>query len=144
MTLAIKEMVYIPTYIKKREILARGSYKGYEYAVVSYGVHPCAYIAISEGQPYFKVSSYDDVDLSMHGGCTFVDKGLSDVFDNDQTVIGWDYGHYNDFSGTYLLGDINCPLSIEVKKWTTREMMEECRNVIEQLYLLEHLETMYR
>ena len=141
MTLAIKEMIYSST--RKREVLARGAHKGYEYAVVSYGHHPCAYVAVSEGQPYYHAIDFDEVDLKMHGGCTFVDRGFSDLFDFDKKVIGWDYGHYNDFSGTYLITQY--PLSLpQFKKWTTKEMVAECEDVIGQLYVLEHSELFYK
>ena len=137
--MAIKEMEY-KLQFTKAEVLARDSHKGYEYAIISYGVHPCAYVAISEGQPYFRASSYEDVDLSMHGGCTFVDRGFDGIFDYDKKVIGWDYAHCGDFSGTYL----KCNSFRDSKKWTTQEIMEECENVIEQLYVIEHPELYYK
>ena len=99
--MAIKEMKYEPNF-KNAEVLAHDSYKGYEYVVVSYGVHPCAYIAIQEGQPYFDVTCYEDVGINCHGGCTWVEWGLHNIIDKNYKVIGWDYGHYNDFSGTYV------------------------------------------
>ena len=141
----IKEMEYKSQWTKT-EVLARDFYKGYEYIVVSYGVHPCAYIALQEGQPYYNVNSYDDVDITCHGGCTFVDKGSNFKplgFDDSYKVIGWDYGHYNDFSGTYLQDNFPVPWK-DMKKWTTKEIIEECKQVIEQLYVLEHHELSYK
>lgn len=144
MTLAIKEMIYTNKWLHAgEEILAKDSYKGYEYMVVSYGVHPCAYIALTEKQPYYRVADYDDVRINCHGGCTFVEWGYKGAYDQTYKVIGWDYGHYNDFSGSYL--GTGHPLSVpKGKKWTTKEMIQDCKNVIEQLYILEHSELYYK
>ena len=135
----IKEMEYSRDW--KTEILARGFYKDYEYLCVSYGCHPCAYIAISEGQPYYKAKSYDEVEIDCHGGCTYAEWGYSGIFNSNYKVIGWDYGHCNDYSGIY---EKDSPLYNQCKKWTTQEMIEECKEVIERLYRLEHFETFYK
>lgn len=143
MTLAIKEMVYMNERPRTgKEILAKDSYKGYEYMVVSYGVHPCAYIALTEDQPYYKADDYEDVDVPCHGGCTFVEWGYEGVYDKTYKVIGWDYGHYNDFSGLCLNTGHHLSVS-EGKKWTTEEMVQECHDVIDKLYVMEHPELYY-
>ena len=139
---SIKEMVYKPTF-EPVKVLARDSYKDHEYVVVSYGVHPCAYVVIQEGQPYFDATDYEDVEIECHGGCTWVDWGLHGIIDKNSKVIGWDYGHYNDFSGTYLRDDFS-PLFNETKRWTTEEIIAECKEVIEQLYAMEHPELSYK
>ena len=141
-TILIKEMVYEPNF-KNTEVLARDSHEGYEYVVVSYGVHPCAYVAISEGQPYFDCIDYDDVRIPCHGGCTFVEWGLHGIIDKSYKVIGWDYGHYNDFSGIYLQDKFSPPWK-DMKKWTTEEIVEECKEFIGHLYVLEHTELSYK
>ena len=120
-------------------ILERDSYKGYEYFVVSYGVHPCAYIVLREGQPFYN-ASYEDVDIYCHGGCTFAERGYGNLFNETYKVIGWDYGHYDDFSGLYK----NTEGLKDNKKWTTEEMIQECKDVIDQLYFLEHPELIYK
>ena len=141
----IKEVEYKPTY-EKAELLAKDYYKGYVYFVVSYGIHPCGYIALQKGQPYYNAKNYKDVsDLKCHGGCTFVEKGYHQDTINVEdkyTVIGWDYGHYNDFSGIYLQDNFPIPWR-DMKIWTTKEIIEECKQVIEQLYVLEHPELSY-
>lgn len=43
----IKPMIYKTE--RKREILAHDAYKGYEFAIISLGTHPCAYIDIPRG-----------------------------------------------------------------------------------------------
>ena len=138
----MQEMVYQDKWLTLDQtiILAEGSYKGYEYFVVSYGIHPCAYIALREGQPFYKVRLCEDVDVSCHGGCTFVGWGYKNLFNETYKVIGWDYGHCDDFSGLYKkIVDTK-----GLKKWTTREMIQECEHVIDQLYFLEHPELIYR
>ena len=142
----IKEMKYKPKFTKA-DLLAKGAYKDYEYFVVSYGVHPCAYIALREGQPYHNARDYEDVHISCHGGCTFVEKGYNNgdiEIEDKYTVIGWDYGHYDDFSGTYFNDSDSLSVFNETKRWTTKELIKECEYVIEQLYVLEHPELSYR
>lgn len=140
------EMEY--KYPKERyiQILAKDYYKGYEFFVVSYGTHPCAYVSIPEGKPYHEAKSWDDVNIICHGGCTYAstDKEFEHIAtctEENTTVIGWDYGHYNDFSGRYL-SDFSTTL-FETKRWTTKEMITECKEVIEQLHFLEHPELIY-
>lgn len=140
----IKEMEYKPQPTEP-EILARDFYEGYEYVVISRGTFPCAYIVLQEGQPYFDVASYEDVSVKCHGGCTFAEKGHS--FDslklNDCTVIGWDYRHFSDFSGIYLQEKFPVPWQ-DMKWWTTEEIIEECKQVIDQLYILERPELYFK
>ena len=121
-------------------ILEKDSYKSYEYFVVGYGVHPCAYIALREGQPFYNATDYGDVNINCHGGCTFVEWGYKNLFNKAYKVIGWDYGHFDDFSGLYE----NVKTLRDNKKWTTEEMVQECKDVIEQLYFLEHPELIYK
>ena len=137
----IKPMEYKSVRVKK--ILARDYYRGYEFFVVSYGVHPCAYVVLTEGQPYFNAYLYSDVRIECHGGCTFVDWGYPNIVDQSCKVIGWDYAHLKDFTGAYL-GIEEYSDREEYKKWTTEEIVEECCRVIDQLYLLEHPELNYR
>jgi hypothetical protein len=138
----MQEMVYQNKWLTLDQaiILAEGSYKGYEYFVVSYGIHPCAYIALREGQPFYKARLCEDVDVNCHGGCTFVEWGYKHLFNETYKVIGWDYGHCGDFSGIYLKYNS----FRDSKKWTTQEMIEECEHVIDQLYFLEHPELYYK
>lgn len=63
----MKEMVY-KNYMEKGqeviEILDEGIYKGFHYAIVSYGTNPCAYVEIPEGHELYNVSNeYELVDI---------------------------------------------------------------------------------
>jgi hypothetical protein len=138
----MQEMIYQNKWLTLDQIiiLAEGSYKGYEYLVVSYGVYPAAYIALMEGQPFYKGGLCEDVDVNCHGGCTFVEWGYKNLFDRNYKVIGWDYGHFNDFLGFHK----NTEGLKDDKKWTTQEMIQECEHVIDQLYFLEHPELIYK
>lgn len=128
----MKEMVY-KNYMENGqeviEILDEGIYKDFHYAIVSYGTHPCAYIEIPEGHELYDVSDEDElVDIDCHYGITYVSKtGLikpSNKNHRDGHWIGWDYAHYMD----YIFGICHCG-----KKWTTKEIFEDVKNVIEQL-----------
>ena len=138
----INEMVYQDKGLTLDDtiVLAKGYHKSYEYFVVSYGIHPCAYIALREGQPFYNATDSGDVNINCHGGCTFVEWGYKNLFGSNYKVIGWDYGHCNDFSG--LLKEVEDAEGL--KKWTTKEMIQECEHVIDQLYFLEHPELIYK
>jgi hypothetical protein len=129
----MKEMVY-KNYMENGqeviEILDEGIYKSFHYVIVSYGTHPCAYIEI----PKDNVSDEDElIDISCHGGITYVSTaGLfkpSNKNHRDGHWIGWDYAHCMD----YCYSLYNSGLLNDNKKWTTKEILEEVKDVIEQL-----------
>lgn len=133
-----KEMIYKaqPSY----EILVDDSHLGYRYVVVSYGQYPCAYVALEKWHPCYE-KQYDYLDINCHGGLTYSEYGLralkkngkaQKVISNDFWVIGWDYEHYDDFVGFYL-GYEEINMIIKNKKWTTQEIVDEAKSVIEQL-----------
>lgn len=96
---------------RKRQILAEGTYKGYQWLIVSYYTHPCAYIITKMNDGYYK-QQYWTLNLDVHGGLTYSDYGLHTIVEKDKWVIGWDYGHYGDYK----------PYNETGKKWTTIEI----------------------
>ncbi len=116
-------------------------YKGLEYIVhwnENIG-HYCGYVRIPDNHPDNKKIDktleifgrkinvgYDDININCHGGLTFGERvKQGDNFPQGFTEgawIGWDYGHLGD--GTeYFDG----------KKWTAKEVEQECKSVIQQL-----------
>ena len=91
-------------YRKKRdtEMIGRGNFEGYEWGIVSYGTHPCAYILIEPGHELYKADYSRNYDLysglDVHGGITYTEAGLHDFVDSDYWVIGWDYNHLGDYN----------------------------------------------
>lgn len=110
----------------KTEVLHEGMYRGYQYYVLSMGTHPTAYVEIPEDHKFYG-KSYDDIDIKVHGGLTYSSDHLQDIKE-DTWIIGWDYAHTGDYLG--MLPDY---ANVGYKKWTTREMVEEAINVIEQI-----------
>ena len=102
------------------DILAMGEYRGHRYVVISYGYHPCAYVSMPKGRAILTSG------IVCHGGITYVNKDLEGIPSDENTWwIGWDYAHHGDYSGLlWLMGG---------KKWTTKEIVEECERVIEQI-----------
>lgn len=118
----MKEMIYgDPRH--DAEVLHEDVYKSYKFYIVSYGTHPCCYVELPGGSPYYE-KDYDDIPVSCHGGLTFC--GPKD-FANFGWCIGWDFAHYDDFYG---IGGAHG------HKWTTEELLDECINVIDQLVTL--------
>ena len=113
------------------EILESNEYKGFDFKIVSYGTHPCCYVAIRKDLPIYKLDYCNEKleNIDCHGGLTFSD--FVDFGDGKQWYIGWDYNHLGDYSGIYineiLFNHDDC------KKWTVEEMRLECLFVIEQL-----------
>lgn len=133
----MKEMVYKQFDENGQKIidmLDEGVYNDFHYAIVSYGTHPCAYVEIPEGHGLYDISDEDElVNIDCHGGITYVSKtGLirpSNKNYRDGCWIGWDYAHCMD----YYCSPYNFEFFNEGKKWTTKEIFEDVKNVIEQL-----------
>ena len=126
----MKQMVY--TADRKREVLDMGEYKGFTYAIISLGWHPCAYVKIPENHKYFNVDYNDLPMIDCHGGITYSESYLAvaDDKDLDGWWIGWDYSHYMDFSGRFLRPN---NFIMEGKKYSTAEILSDVFKVIEQL-----------
>ena len=122
------EMKYEPKMTDKK-ILDSGIYNNFEYKIVSYGTHPCCYVAIPQCHKFFE-KHCDDIDIDCHGGLTFSD--YRDFGDGKEYYIGWDYAHYEDYSGIYELDFLKEFNHNHYKKWTTRELLEDVKKVIEQ------------
>lgn len=137
----IKPMIYQTE--RKCELLYKGTHKNYNYYILNLGTHPTAYIEIPKGtklygKDYHEI--YDICDIDVHGGLTYSASDLIGEKDNSW-FIGWDYAHVGDYMGYYAdmkewgLNSIN--LLADDKKWTTEEIIEECKSAIEQIIDLE-------
>ncbi len=112
--------LYDRQHIGQRLIMAEGEIDGYQFYVVSYGSHPCAYVRSDVPE---KVQD----EIEVHGSITFAGKAFKE-FPVKGQYIGWDYNHYNDYNespyGMLLCGG---------KRWTMDEIMDDVRDVIRQL-----------
>ena len=139
----IKPMVYTREVQKPREgvVIAQGFYNGLNYYVKNInGRHPTAYVEIPQGHKAFgkDFCNYELPQLiEVHGGVTYQDKTLLTVDDEGERghkFVGWDYGHAGDFAGYYIgTGGV---LETSGKRWTTDEIVEECKSAIDQINAL--------
>lgn len=123
----MKQMAYT-TATKEAEILATGVYENFKYYVVSYGTHPCAYVDVSNTS--LANTDYHEIDIECHGGLTYSRDYLSAVDTervNGKWYIGWDYAHFGDYTFYPYVGEE------WEKRWTTEEIVAECKNVINQI-----------
>lgn len=120
----MKEMVYQQQGIMGGEILDSGEIDGYKYKIVSYGIHPCAYVCLPKNDKFYGLP-YDEIDIDCHGGLTY------GSFQQNEFWIGWDYAHWGDYCGYHALFDFDSEF-VE-KRWTTAEILEEVKDVIKQL-----------
>ena len=124
----MKEMIYSATRINPPEMLADGEYKGFHFYVLNLGTHPCAYLDVTGSD--LNGIHYTDINIECHCGLTYSGDYLLTV-DKKGWFIGWDYAHCCDFSGY----ELEMPIYIRTngKKWTTYEIINECKQVIDQI-----------
>lgn len=124
----IKPMIYDKNRSEKVEQIAAGTYKNFDYYVLNLKTHPTAYVDVSDS-PLNGVC-YDDINIYCHGDLTYSEPILKTV-DKKGWFIGWDYAHYGDYMdyGNATLNN----MFPDKKKWTTEEIVEECKNVIDQI-----------
>jgi hypothetical protein len=127
----MQEMIYQAERLNPPERIADGNYKGFDYYVLSLGTHPCAYIDVTDTK--LKNTFYADIDIECHYGLTYSREYLTTV-EKKGWFIGWDYAHHSDYAGY----EINFPVMYQSggKKWTTQEIVNECKEVIDRLIKL--------
>lgn len=134
MATRMRKMKYEPSFSYK--LLYANIKDGYHIAVVSYGTHPCAYVSVPKGHPYYG-KAWDEIPIECHGGVTFSEPNCSFIKWNDDCAkediwwIGWDYAHFGDFSGIYMLPGHE-PFT-DTSVWETRLIKDECLDVVKQL-----------
>ena len=121
----IKPMIYKKNRLEGAEQIAAGTYKNFDYYVLNLHTHPTAYVDVSDS--LLNGVLYYDIDIFCHGGLTYSEPTLKTV-DKKGWFVGWDYAHYGD----YIHG-VETYLNYYNKKWTTEEIVKECKNVINQI-----------
>ena len=118
---------------RKREVLYDGVYEGHKFAILSLGTHPTAYVECKLKD----CCSYGDErldDIQVHGGFTYFDKtrwgDLDDIY-----YLGWDYAHYMDYAGWEEIYPLE--LRTSGRRYTTKDIFDEVKSVIEQLIKVE-------
>lgn len=120
----IKPMIYDKNRSGEAEQIAAGTYKNFDYYVLNLHTHPTAYIDVTDSP--LNGWDYDYFDISCHGGLGYSEPILKTV-DKKGWFIGWDYANYGDYA------DYDSNMYRNGKKWTTEEIVEECKNVIDQI-----------
>lgn len=113
----MKEMEY--KYKREMTILDSGVYHNRKYFIISLGTHPCAYVEF-----HHEFEREGDLwrETPCHGSITYDDYAYWDK--NDETYyIGWDYAHFGDY----------LPYEVCGKRWTTKEILENVKEVIDYL-----------
>ena len=141
----MKEMVYGERFKYSPLLLARGEYEGFNYYILSLGTHPTAYVEIPKEHKFFG-KHYDDCPVECHCGLTYSEselpflecspkyKCLVKSVVKDTWIVGWDYAHLGDFTGYMTAREILFYKQHEgLKQWTTAEIFEEVKEVINQI-----------
>lgn len=93
---SIKQMKYKQN--RETKILAEGTYKGFQYFILSLGTHPTAYIVTK----HIEFDEEEEVFFPVHGGITYQRRYLkipNKTLIHNSNVIGWDYAHLGDQYG---------------------------------------------
>ncbi len=124
----IKPMIYNKHRPGSAEQIAGGTYKNFDYYVLNLKTHPTAYIDVTNSSLNGK--DYMDIDIRCHGGVTWSDSFVRYI-NKKGWFIGWDYAHCGDYMdyGSATLNN----MFLNDKKWTTEEIVKECKNVIDQI-----------
>ena len=127
----MKELIYCNIPGIGGGVIEEGTIDGYNWMIVSYSSHPCAYVQLQKDHPYYK-ENYEFMEIDVHGGITYGQDGFHPNFPGidprDGFWIGWDYNHCFDFNA------LAHPVPREYEKmWTTEEIFEDVKSVIEQL-----------
>ena len=119
-----KKMEYSPEPTEIR--LAADEYRNHNFVIKNLGWHPTAYVLIPK-------KPINISDIRCHCGVTYSGNHLEvDGAYVKGFWIGWDYGHACDYNGICMRPGMEA-LSKYGKKWTTEEIVAECKNVIDQL-----------
>lgn len=128
-----KEIVYSAS-SSSVEVVADGKYRGIRYICLNRGIHPCAYVICDPLFLRAHAKKYDTLDcIDVHGGIDYIGhvyklKGLKN-HNSEDVCFGWSYGHAGDWAG-YRSDEENQMSGM--KKWTIRELVEDCKNAIDQ------------
>lgn len=141
----MKEMRYKRERELKPVVLDSGKIDGTKYAIISLGTHPCAYVEnVLDAK-----SCYDNqlAGIQVHGGFTYLDKAYWNESDAAE-YLGWDYAHCDDYIGyfddnnacnDYCYQTSAYALQGLLKKWTTSQIFEEVKEVINQMNIIKNL-----
>lgn len=110
----------------RREILKQGKYLGYDYAIITLGRHPVAYVRVPKTHKMYE-KDYDNLNISVNGGLTYSDTMVTGV-EKQGWWLGWDYAHCNDFTMWSLHDEFSSG-----KKWSIDEIFNEVKTAIKQL-----------
>lgn len=111
---------------REDEILFEGDYNERHYIIRYMGHHPCAYV---EFKNEFEEDSEEWNEVLCHCGINYKGPAFWNKDDN-KFYIGWDYGHLSDWSNIYTEEQ---NMHFNNRKWTTSEIYEEVKNVIDYL-----------
>ena len=144
-TVKIKPMKY-QRRMHPPELLYNGIYEGMHYYIVSMGTHPCAYIEIPLKNQLIKMPELLAIDYLAGNNITYREAYLNTsegtiIDSHDRAMfIGWDHVHSSDYTG-FMESKISSLFDYSAfHKWTTEEMIEECKQAIDELLGIWRLE----
>lgn len=121
-------------------IESKFQYKGYDCVVLfNRNDIRCGYVFVPKGHKYFG-KDYGEVDIDCHCGITYGGWGLPNTDENEQWVIGFDCGHFEDGTDVEAIKRYfnREPWYIFDGEVRTVEYCEnECKKIVDQLVRCE-------
>lgn len=148
-------MILTNNIVYDRGYKEHGLMNGYEYVIHTPQFAPCCYIIIGKKDPFYDAVTFNDINLRMHGGCTYFKSGreffqrknIQHYSSSEESkVIGWDFGHYGDwtpFMSTSAMESFKQTTKQHVKVWDRDSLLKEIEEVILQIHNLRHWEGFY-
>ena len=110
---------------------------GFRILILNLGSHPTAYIGLPKNHTLNGVTyeelERDGLHFSVNGGLSYSDFGVGKGTYNDTWFLGWDYNHCNDYSSYGVYHKYHSFNNLDLKKWTTEEIFEQCKTALEQI-----------
>lgn len=131
------EMEYVSEFLLAPIILEHGEYKGYEYYITSVGTYPCCYAEIPVEHDFYQNRTIGRLSVPCHGGITYTGHLEHIGIESNKLFFGWDYAHCTDYTGFYSECPELAPKFWKPHRWTTAELIQECKEVIDYLAGLE-------
>ena len=115
------------------KVIMEGEFKERHFVILAHhGGHPNAYLEVKKTDSMYKrdPKEYDDFLWTVHCGSTYYGNAYWDENDK-RTYVGWDYGHYGDYSEAF-------PDNNDTK-WDIIDILMEIAGACTEIYCRDEL-----
>lgn len=121
--------IYYNCRLKQPKIVKNGTYRNFEWYIITLGTHPCSYILLPKDHKLYGVKDENSIDVKCHCGITYSRDYLLNIDTKGKWVIGYDYAHLGD----YYSSDWAIFHKFNDHKYTIEELEVDIKNTIDDL-----------